>query len=442
MKFKSILALLLLALAGLGEYYVYDSLTSIDSLVRSSLGFNAAQFGLLYSFYSVANVFFLALFFAGILIDIWGYQKSGFLFVSLCLAGALITAFGGTPAMIPQEFASWLENSFFQGYSASFKLMVFGRMIFGVGAEALLIVIMKALVVWFGENKVALAYGFSLVFYRLGAFLALNLQAKLAVKHSLEFVLWFAAYVMACSALIYLFYLILDRYKPNIKVRQEDKGPFRFSQIKTFPLSFWFITLICILFYGSITSFEIFDPFLLKARFNLTVSQSGFYASVLLLSTMIFMPICGYIIDRNGKRATFLAAGSFVGLIALLWFTFLQLPVIPIIALGASYSLVAVSIWASIPAIIHRKYQGTAFGILFYLQNVGLMLFPWLSGYIADVYTKEVNQKQVVDYYPILGFFILLMFLSLIFSILLKNSDKSLSSEGDVSIEKPSSLES
>ena len=84
MKIVKWVALLLLAIAGFSEYYVYDSLTSIDSMVKSTLGLDAADFGLTYSFYSVANVFLGALFFAGLLIDYWGTKKSGLLFSRGC----------------------------------------------------------------------------------------------------------------------------------------------------------------------------------------------------------------------------------------------------------------------------------------------------------------------------------------------------------------------
>lgn len=437
MKPRNIVALILLALSGLGEYYVYDSLTSIDSLVKSSLGFTGAQFGLLYSFYSVANVFLFVLFFAGVLVDLWGYQKSGFLFIALCTIGAAITAFGGSPNMIPETFSVWLDTALFPEYSVSFKIMAFGRMLFGVGAEALLIVIMRALVQWFGQKKVALAYAFTLVFYRFGAFLALNLQVKIALKYSYQVALWFAAIVMGICTIIYISYLFLDRYyQPKADEAPIEEEKFKFRDIAHFPISFWYITLVCITFYGALTSFEIFDPNILKHRFGLSLVQAGFLASLLLVVTMVCMPIIGRVIDQKGKRASLMVSGSLIGIIALFWILFFKIPSIGIILMGLGYSFVAVSVWASVPVVIERKCQGTAFGILSYVQNVGLMLFPWLTGYIADMYTKETHKGKVVDYYPAIVFFILLMVISLIFSILLKMKDKQSVEEGAFSMEE------
>ncbi len=114
----------------------------------------------------------------------------------------------------------------------------------------------------------------------------------------------------------------------------------------------------------------------------------------------------------------------------------LPIPSISIFIIGLGYSLIATALWATVPIVIHKNYQGTAFGILSYIQNFGLMLFPWLSGYIADLYTKSSPQGgSLVNYRPLLLFFILTMLVSLICSILLKRSDKRSMREGALSME-------
>ncbi len=115
---------------------------------------------------------------------------------------------------------------------------------------------------------------------------------------------------------------------------------------------------------------------------------------------------------------------------------YLPVPVISIFIIGLAYSLIATALWATVPIVIEKKCQGTAFGILSYIQNMGLMLFPWLSGYIADLYTKTVKGVRVINYHPMLTFFIIIMLASLIFSILLKVSDKQSVEEGATSMEE------
>lgn len=305
MSFKSWIALVLLALVGLTDYYVYDSITSIDYLVKSDLHFSSTEFGLLYSFYSVANVFFLALLIAGFLVDYWGYLFAGLLFASLCLIGTFITTVGAN-GLIPSSLYQWLSLHFFPDYSPELRVMLLGRMIFGTGSEALLIVVMKALVSWFGKRHIALAFALTIVLYRFGTFLTLNLQVKVAQKYSLQTAFWLARAVMFIGWLAYVIYIFYDHYfKPKIAELEEDDLPFKLKDVSTFPISFWYLTLICITFYGAITSFEIFDPDILKYKFNITPKQSGFLASMLMVSTMIFMPALGWFIDKMGKRQPF-----------------------------------------------------------------------------------------------------------------------------------------
>ncbi len=433
MKIIQWIALLLLAIAGFSEYYVYDSLTSIDSMVKSTLGLDAADFGLTYSFYSVANVFLGALFFAGILIDYWGTKKSGLLFVSLCVLGALLTAWG---AGLKGAQSSWLSTGFLPQYSAPLKVMLVGRMIFGVGAEALMIVIMKSLAHWFGNKKVAFAFALALVLYRFGTFSALNLQIKMALKYNIYVAIYFAAFVMAIGWIAFVIYIWIDhKFKPTVESLSKKEPKFKLANIAHFPISFWYIALICITFYGSITSFEIFDPDILKHKFGLSLTRSGFLSSMLLIATMILMPIFGKMIDHYGRRATLMITGSTLALLGLLWITYFQYPVVAIVFIGIAYSLIATALWATIPVIVAPHCQGSAFGILGYIQNVGLMLFPWLSGYIADLYTKMDRGSKLINYTPVLIFFIALMVVSLIFSICLKLSDRRSMKEGALSME-------
>lgn len=437
MNFKSWIALILLALVGLTDYYVYDSITSIDYLVKSSLHFTSDQFGLLYSFYSVANVFFLALLIAGFLVDYWGYLRAGFVFASLCLIGTLLTTLGAS-SLIPKFLYPWLSTSFSSNYSPELKVMLLGRMIFGTGSEALLIVIMKALVGWFGKRHIAVAFASAIVLYRFGTFLTLNLQVNIAEKYGLNVAFWCATLVMFCGWLIYIIYLFYDRlFKPKIADLEDDDQAFKLRDIASFPISFWYLTLICITFYGAITSFEIFDPDILKYKFNFSPRKSGFLASMLMVSTMICMPVLGWIIDKVGKRATFLVTGCALAILALLGFMFFPAPTLFIFIIGIAYSLIATALWATVPIVIHHQCQGTAFGILSYIQNMGLMLFPWLSGYIADLYTStSAKGERLVNYGPVLIFFVLTMLASFICSILLKMNDKRSIDEGALSMEK------
>ncbi len=118
-------------------------------------------------------------------------------------------------------------------------------------------------------------------------------------------------------------------------------------------------------------------------------------------------PILGKIVDHKGKAATMLIFGSVLLVICHLTFAFV-LPLfkgnaiggvvvayITILVLGASFSLVPASLWPSVPKLVDEKVIGSAYSLIFWIQNIGLWLFPMLIGKILDATNKglvaEVN---------------------------------------------------
>lgn len=439
--------LFLLGLVGMAQYYVYDSLTSLDQLVQQVLGFSEEEYGLLYSFYSVANVFFLALIFAGILVDRWGTSKSGILFSLLCVLGAILTALGASPHLLQKLLGSSgytaLSHLFIKEWSAELKVMLLGRMIFGVGAESILVVIFKILAHWFWGKQLAFAYAFNTTLFRFGTFLALNLQVPFSKLWSLQGALWVAALFMAFGLICFILSIfsekIAGKYQKPLPEHHEEEE-FRLSDVLSFNASFWLIAIICLTFYSSVLTYDIFGPDILIQKYGFQPVNAGYVASLMMIGTMIFTPIFGWIVDYKGLRASLMIWGSFLAILAFLWLAFLPVwPFLPIIFVGIALSLVPAALWASIPIIIAPKSQGTAFGILGYIQNVGLMLFPWLSGIIADNFTRSVTSKGKhllqIDYVPLLLLFVGLACISFLLSWILKKVDKVAHFRGHRSIE-------
>ncbi len=415
MEIRRRIILILLSLTGLSTYYVFDALTSIDFLVKQGLGLDASRFGLLYSFYSVGNVFFLSLFFSGILLDRQGYRKSGFLFVSLCLLGSYLTFYGSN-----MTGNSSSGGFFFPDWSRSLKVMLLGRMIFGMGSEALNIAIMKILATWFCRTRLAFAYAFAITVYRLGSFLALNFQIRIARVSDFRTAILFSVFIMAIGWVLFAAFLFLEKtHRPEVIASGEGNHSFHFRSIKKFPLSLWYLAIICLTFYGALQTFEIFDPDILKDRFSDSAVRSGWVSSVSLIGTLLFTPLIGYLVDRIGKRVTFLIFGSGIIFFSFIWLLLFRFPVLPIFLIGASYSLVAGSLWASVPLVVSAGYQGTDIGTVSYVQNMGLMLFPWVAGRLA-----QSEGKASLNYGPVLLLFLVLSLVSLFFSFILKLLDK------------------
>ena len=145
------MVLAIMSLICFAQYYIYDSITPLGTLIKSELGYTGAEYGLLFSFYSVANVFFFMLLLGGILVDKLGLKWSGILYGFLCFLGAALTALGawkGLPGLLGGGY-DWLHTAFFPQASTELKVMLLGRMIYGVGAECILVVNNKVLARWF-----------------------------------------------------------------------------------------------------------------------------------------------------------------------------------------------------------------------------------------------------------------------------------------------------
>jgi MFS family permease len=318
------LVLAIMSLICFAQYFIYDSITPLGSLIKSSLsqgglGFSGSQYGLLFSAYAVANVFLLMLLVAGVLVDKLGLKISGILYGFLCFLGAALTALGamkGLPQLLGPVYG-WLHTAFLPEWSPELKVMLLGRAIYGVGAEAILVVNNKVLARWFKGKELAFAYGLNLTIMRLGTFLALNIQAPIAKHWGLRNALWFAALLMLTGFSTYFIYLWLERKArgragaPRAEGRAgQPEEKFRLKEVFTFSPSFWFISLLCVTFYSAVFPFQAYAPDILVQKFGYSVTLAGSIASALIFGTMIFTPIFGWLVDRFGKRATLMLLGS------------------------------------------------------------------------------------------------------------------------------------
>lgn len=424
------LVLVVMSLICFAQYFIYDSITPLGTMIKEQLHFTGSEYGLLFSYYAVANVFFFMLILAGVLVDKLGLKISGILYGFLCFLGALLTAVGaweGLPDLLGPLYP-WLQTAFLPDWSPELKVMLLGRTIYGVGAEAILVVNNKVLARWFKGKELAFAYGMNLTIMRLGTFLALNVQAPAAEAWGLQGALWFAAVVMLAGFFSFFVYLALERIG---RPPQPAGGPapeevFRLREAFRFSPSFWFISLLCVTFYSAVFPFQSFAPDILVQKFSYATTAAGTTTSVLIFGTMICTPILGWFVDRRGKRASLMVIGALLLVPCFLVLAFTQfLPVVPIFFVGVALSLVPAALWAAIPMMVPESRLGTAFGVIGYIQNVGLMLFPWIAGMIADAHTVTgADGKPVVDYTFTILLFAALGVLGFAFALLLKWADQ------------------
>jgi nitrate/nitrite transporter NarK len=167
---------------------------------------------------------------------------------------------------------------------------------------------------------------------------------------------------------------------------EEDEG-FHFADLKlifTNP-GFWLITLLCLLFYSGVFPFLKFATKLMVANYGVDESLAGIIPGLIPMGTIILTPVFGMVYDKIGKGATLMLIGSVMLTIVHIIFALHIEPygwfaVIIMLVLGIAFSLVPSAMWPSVPKIIPMKLLGSAYAIIFYIQNIGLSLVPMWIG--------------------------------------------------------------
>jgi len=414
------------------NYYVYDAMSSIKSVLQAQLGFSSTEYGLIISFYAWPNTFFLMAIIGGIILDKWGIKKTGIMFVSFCTFGAFLTAYGASDAYTSGGIGYEFFGSFLPSYSPELKMMIIGRLFFGLGAETSIVVINKILVKWFKGKELAFAFGLNLAIARLGTAMALIFSPVLIESDSsIGNALWVATVLMGTGLTFFLIYIFFDK-KFSVKtekVQMSDEEKFRISDI--FKIiqnkSFIYICLLCVIFYSAVFPFLSYCPDFLFNKFDISRETSGIVTSIIIFGTILFTPLFGYIIDKYGKRATLMLLGS--GMLFVIHFSLALTHLTPYIAmflLGVSFSLVPAAMWPAVTQIVKENRLGTAYGIMFSVQNLGLFAFPTLAGYVLDITNPDVTPQLIADglanydYTYTMLMFAVLGVIGFIFALLLK----------------------
>ncbi len=428
--------LILLSFILAANYYFYDALSPIQSLIRVNLGFSNSEYGFLVSTYSIPNVFLAMAVVGGIILDKIGIRITGFLFIAMMAIGSIFTAYGATDYFNNGGLGYGLLNSFMTSYSPALKMMSFGFFLFGLGAETSIVVISKIVVKWFKGKELALALGVNIAIARIGTALALFFSRDLAFEDNWTFSIWFAAGLLCISLLgfvVYMFYdLKIDRQVEESVIKTPE-DEFKLSDIVRLVKipAFIYITLLCVTFYSAVFPFLKFAPDMLSNEFGLPPDLAGRIASILPFGTVIFTPLFGWYTDIKGKSATVMIFGSALVILVYLSFAFTTIiPYVPMFLLGVAFSLVPAAMWPSVAKIVDTSKIGSAYGLMFSVQNIGLWAFPMLIGYVLDISNPDVTPelveagKAAYNYTNPVLMLAGLGFLGLLFALLLKKDDK------------------
>ncbi len=412
------------------NYYFYDAFSTLKDDLRTAFDFTNSDYGLFISFYSVPNTFLAMAVIGGMILDRLGIRRTGFMFVFFMAFGAVLTAYGASDYYSQGGLGYGFFSSFLPNYSPELKMMLVGRFFFGLGAETSIVVVSKILVKWFKGKDLALAFGLKVGFGRLGTFAALRVSPYISNEGTnLTSAIWLAAILVCTGLLAFMVYMLLDaKLDKQIQPKNDvnDKADdFSFSDLTGLFRNrpYLYIAALCVTFYSAVFPFLAYAPDFFSDKFGLNSVESGNLTSLLPLGTMIFTPLFGWLIDRHGKSATAMIFGAVTLVVVHLLFALTYTtPDFLIILLGVAFSLVPAAMWPSMVKLVEERQIGTAYGLMYSIQNLGLWAFPILAGMTLD-YTNPGN-PEVANYTPTILMFAGVSFIALLFGLLLKYEDK------------------
>jgi MFS family permease len=392
--------LVVISLAMFGNYYVYDAVSPIADLLKQQLGFSDSNIGLLNAIYSVPNVIMVLI--GGIIIDRIGVKKATLLFGALCFVGAVVTVLTDRLAV-----------------------MAAGRLIFGMGAESLIVSVTTAIAKWFKGKELSFAFGANLTIARLGSFLALNSPtwAQGAYESWRLPLLISVAFATFCIVGAVIYWVMEDRARERYEMGEAgatDKVVF--SDLFRFPLSYWYVVLLCVTFYSAIFPFQTFAIKFFMERHGETREYAGFLSSLITLFAMVFTPLFGYLVDRVGKRSLFMMWGSLLLVPVYLMMAYTDIPLlVPMGMMGIAFSLVPAVMWPSVAYLVEEGNLGTAYGLMTMIQNIGLAGFNFMIGWANDYGGASVADPG--GYALGMWIFSILGFLGFFFAWMLRKSE-------------------
>jgi nitrate/nitrite transporter NarK len=418
-------------------YYLTDVMAPLKPLLEKELLWNSAEYGIFTSAYGWFNVFLLMLILGGIILDKMGVRFTGKMATIIMVAGTAIKYWAIS--------TSSLDTVQIFGMKGQVVIAALGFAIFGVGVEVAGITVSKIIVKWFKGKELALAMGLEMATARMGTALALATSVPIANAFGNVSAPILVCLIMLCIGMIAFFiYTFMDKKLDRSVSAEagrsgvtESEESFRLSDIWLIITNkgWWYIAILCVLFYSSVFPFLKYASDLMVNKFGVDPEFAGSIPALLPFGTMLLTPLFGNLYDRKGKGASIMILGSVLLIIVHVLFSipFLkQTPVaiLLIIILGIGFSLVPSAMWPSVPKIIPEKQLGSAYAMIFWVQNWGLMGVPALIGWVLNKYcitgTHLVDGVEVSNYNYTLPMIIFAGFgvLALVFALLLKAEDK------------------
>ncbi|MCD7976296.1 MAG: MFS transporter [Tannerellaceae bacterium] len=418
-------ALVIVSFTMLCGYFLTDVMSPLKPMLEAELLWTSTDFGIFNSAYGWFNVFLFMLILGGMILDRKGIRFTG-------LGACLLMVIGCV--MKYGAIAGYIGEGTLLGMKAQVTLAAFGYAIFAVGVEIAGITVSKVIVKWFKGKELALAMGMQVATARIGTMLALAITVPYAKYFNSISAPILLCLVLLCVGLIaFMIYCVMDR-KLDASISEsgeQPEDPFRLADIVLIIKNkgFWLIAVLCVLFYSAVFPFLKYATDLMVNKYAVDPELAGNIPALLPFGTLILTPFFGGLYDKKGKGATIMIIGACMLIGVHLLFT---LPIlnewwfatIVMIILGVAFSLVPSAMWPSVPKIIPEKQLGTAYALIFWVQNIGLSMVPLLIGWVLDTFCKLEGSGPAYDYTLPMAIFTCFGVLALFVALMLKREDK------------------
>lgn len=419
------LVLLFASLTMFGNYYVYDCIAPIADLLTRQLGFSDSNIGLLQAIYSMPNVIMVLI--GGYIVDRIGTRKAILIFGSLCFLGSGLTCLSGR-----------------------LSVMATGRLVFGLGAESLIVAVTTATAKWFRGKELSFAFGINLMISRAGTLLAQQSPSWAGFAYNywrnpLLISVGFGSLCVIGAIVYWALEVYAEKHYEIGAAGATDKVVF--SDIKAFGLSYWYIVALCVTFYSGIFPFETFAYKFFMGAHSVSREAAGDLVGMLTLFTMFGTPIFGLFVDKVGKRALLMMFGSVLLIPVYLMMAYARsthyitvylpstadghfaliahhLPPILLVTMammGIAFSLTPAVMWPSVAYLVPQSKLGTAYGLMTMVQNIGLVGFNLVIGWANDYSHAGVDNPT--GYNLGMWIFSILGFVGLTFAFLLRQRE-------------------
>ena len=418
--------LIIVAFAMMMGYVFWDIVSPLSTTLKAPLeeggmAWTASEYGFYAGSYSIFNIFLLMLFLGGVILDKCGIRFTGLLATGMMLAGAAVNWFA-LRYVVPTTYVEMPVTLFGlipEHLKTQVLVSALGFGMFGVGCDITGITVSKVVTKWFTGHELASAMGIQVAMARLGTASAISLSPVIAQSFGLSAPLLVGTLLLLAGFLMFGVYTFMDRDVETLrslevlsplrsesapagraenveKVKKAEESPSLMKAYVSALLTnrgFWLIAILCVLFYTSLRPFLKFATDVLVNKYGLDPVTAGWIVSLLPYGTIVLTPLFGSIYDRIGRGATLMLTGCALVFVC---HVVLALPIVNtpwvaalmMVLLGVAFSLVPSAMWPSVPKLVPLKVLGTSYSIIYYIQNIGLMLMPMLVGNIIDDYTS------------------------------------------------------